>query len=234
MKWTLTKKFHDRFWGDLRDDELSMVSLLALPVAPIADIALYLRDVSRRVWHHFQDSKRLRAKRERDAVCLERLAPERIEPYLANVPNLSVVADLEEVCHEIVRDQLGRPLLSIESVAVLTFEQFAGKNAVIVTFVYRRCERIVKDGVSQDRLTISAHTVRLSVNRLANCIDVAIVLSFPHKELSGVDDPVAYIQGVTGRLVPDLILDTFQVEPLQLPLAGTRKNEAGIRSTISE
>ncbi len=185
--------------------------LFFLPFIPLivtipADFLVGVRNHIDGWWNDIQGFLGSRRRKKMESSTLERLDPSKIEPHISSpLPDLGNATHLKEICVEIVLDQLGRKLVRDEEVYVLSSEPKPGGKVTVVTFVYRRCEQTVEDGVSHDRLVASAHVVRLLLNSLAKCVDISWVTSLTHKELGDLEDPESFVTNVTQRLEGDLL-----------------------------
>lgn len=125
---------------------------------------------------------------------LKKLDSSKIEVFPLDSETDTLNQDLvENICHEIVRDQIGRAFDENEKVSVIESDNLVD-GSVLVIFRYRRHDQKKVQGSTKDKLISSVHTVRLTLNKLAQSVHIENVMSVDSDNISHLQDPKGFIR----------------------------------------
>ncbi len=151
------------------------------------------------------------------AHSFDRIDKKKIEPFALSedVEELHP-ALIGQVCEEIVRDQLGRALEEVETVAVLK-SLILKDGTTLVIFRYRRHLKSDANGAVKDRLHASVHMVRLTLNKVCQSVEIENSASFDAHDLKGIQNPLQFlesnVEAYTGSVMsslPEITLPTTE------------------------
>lgn len=147
--------------------------------------------------------------KEKTKKTLKKLDSSKIEVFPLNSETYILTQGLiVSICEEIVRDQVGRSLDENENVLVMESSNLVDES-VLVIFRYRRHDKKKVAGSTKDKLTSSIHTVRLTLNKLAQSVHIENVMSVDSDNISHLQDPKGFIRdSVTALTGPVSVGDS--------------------------
>ena len=169
--------------------EFSLLAMIGTPLLPTFALFTLLIDLTLGICEGV--NKGFRALKSKP---LKKIKTTKIEPHVLTSDVCGFNPELiKEICHEIVRDQVGHSLDIGETVEVIGNVTLADSSEMVM-FVYRRHDQSGSFGASKDKISSSVHTVRLSLNRIGRFVHIEIVQSLDAKDLTGLTNPQSFLR----------------------------------------